>query len=94
MHERALMADVMRKIEEVARLGGATRVLRVDVRLGALSHFTPEHFQEHFDDASRGTIAEGAGVDAVLDGDITAEHARDVVLESVEVELPDPAAVS
>lgn len=93
MHERALMADVVRKIEEVTRLGGATRVLRVGVRLGALSHFTPAHFQEHFDDASRGTIAEGAGVDAVLDGDIAAEHARDVVLESVEVELPDRAAV-
>jgi hydrogenase nickel incorporation protein HypA/HybF len=87
------MVDVMRKIEEVTRLGGATRVLRVSVRLGALSHFTPEHFQEHFDDASRGTIAEGAGVDAVLDEDITAEHARDVVLASVEVELADRAAV-
>lgn len=93
MHERALMADVMRKIEEVTRLGGATRVLRVGIRLGALSHFTPAHFQEHFDDASRGTIAEGACVDAVLDGDIAAENARDVVLESVEVELPDRAAV-
>lgn len=93
MHERALMTDVVRKIEEVTRLGGATRVVRVGVRLGALSHFTPEHFREHFEDASRGTIAEGAGVDAVLDEDVTAEHARDVVLESVEVELPDRAPV-
>ena len=67
MHERALMKDVMRKIEEVARAGGATRVTRVGVRLGALSHFTPEHFREHFVDASRGTIAEGAEVDAVLE---------------------------
>ena len=30
MHERALMADLMRKIEEVTRLGGATRVVRRD----------------------------------------------------------------
>ncbi len=94
MHERALIEDVMRKIEEVAREGGATRVTRVAVRLGALSHFTPEHFREHFADASRGTIAEGAEVDAVLDADITAAHARDVVLESVEVEVPERAAVS
>lgn len=93
MHERALMTDVVRKIEEVTRLGGATRVVRVGVRLGALSHFTPEHFQEHFEDASRGTIAEGAGVDAVLDEDVTAEHARDVVLDCVEIELPDRAPV-
>ena len=93
MHERALMLDVIRKIEEVARDGGAGRVTRVGVRLGALSHFTPEHFREHFEEASRGTIAEGAAVDAVVDGGIADERARDVVIESVEVEGPDRAAM-
>ena len=68
MHERALMTDLMREIEGVARADGATRVTRVSVRLGALSHFTQEHFREHFVDASRGTLAEGAVVDAVLAG--------------------------
>jgi len=86
VHERALMNDVMREIDEVARVGGAVRVTRVGVRLGALSHFTAEHFREHFVDAARGTIAEGAAIDAVLDSDITDARARDVVLESVEVE--------
>lgn len=94
MHERALMIDVMRKIEEVAGTHGATRVSRVAVRLGPLSHFTVEHFREHFVDASRGTIAEGAEVDAVVDDEITGPHARDVVLETVEVELCEPAEVS
>jgi hydrogenase maturation protease len=86
MHERALMRDVMTKIEEVAQAGGAVRVTRVGVRLGALSHFTPAHFRERFDDAAIGTIAQGAEVDAVLDEDIGGPRARDVVLESVEVE--------
>ena len=86
MHERALMQDVMRKIEEVAREDGAARVTRIAVRLGALSHFTPEHFREHFEDASRGTMAEGAQVAATVDQDPAHERARDVVLESVEVE--------
>jgi hydrogenase nickel incorporation protein HypA/HybF len=90
VHERALMADVLRKVEELARADGAERVTRVGVRLGALSHFTPEHFREHFADAAAGTLAEGAGVDAVLDDDAGAARARDVVLESVEVELPEP----
>ncbi len=90
MHERALMTDLMRKIEEVARADGATRVTRVSVRLGALSHFTPEHFREHFVDASRGTLAEGAVVDAVLEDDLEDPRAAGVVLESVEVEVPDP----
>jgi hydrogenase nickel incorporation protein HypA/HybF len=87
MHERALMRDVMARIEALARSEGATRVTKVSVRLGALSHFTPGHFREHFEDAARGTVAEGATVDAELDGDISDRRARDVLLESVEVEV-------
>lgn len=89
MHERALMSDLMREIDSVARAGGAIRVTGVSVRLGALSHFTPEHFRDHFADASRGTLAEGATVEAVLDEDIDDARATGVVLERVEVELPD-----
>ncbi len=86
MHERALMADLVRKLEEVAESEGGGRVVRVEVRLGALSHFTPDHFREHFVDATKGTAAEGAEVDAVLSRDTTAPDAQGVVLESVEVE--------
>ena len=69
---------------------GASRVTRVDVRLGALSHFTPEHFREHFEDASRGTLAEGAAVHAELDSDVPRAPARRASsLESVEVEATD-----
>jgi hydrogenase nickel incorporation protein HypA/HybF len=91
VHEHALMRNVMRRIEEVAAEQGADRVTHVTVRLGALSHFTPEHFREHFVDASRDTIAEGATVDAVVDVDVAADRARDVVIESVEIELAETA---
>ncbi len=93
MHEHALMNDLMREIEGVARSDGASRVTRVSVRLGALSHFTPEHFREHFVDSSRGTLAEGAAVDAVLANDLDDPRAAGVVLESVEVEVPEPEGV-
>lgn len=86
MHEQALMKDVMTKIDEIARAGGALRVTRVGVRLGALSHFTPDRFREHFEDVSRGTIADGATVDARLVDDIGDPLAADVVVESIEVE--------
>jgi hydrogenase nickel incorporation protein HypA/HybF len=86
VHERALMDDVMRKIDAVAHENGAGRVTRIGVRLGALSHFTAEHFREHFVDASRGTIAEGAEVDAVLETNVSDPGAAGVVLESIEVE--------
>lgn len=86
MHERKLMADVLRKVEEVARAEGGARVTRISVRLGALSHFDPEHFREHFDDAATGTLAAGAAVDAVASDDLDAPDAAGVVLVSVEVE--------
>lgn len=86
MHEHTLIRDVMSRIDEIARAEGATRVTRVQVRLGPLSHVTPAHFCEHFEDAAQGTLAEGAIVDAEVVGD----RAHDVVLESVELELPDP----
>ena len=85
MHEKALMDDLMRAILEVAESEGSARVVRIRVRLGALSHFTPEHFREHFVDASLGTAAEGAEVEATLDPDPTTEGAQGVVLESVVV---------
>jgi hydrogenase nickel incorporation protein HypA/HybF len=87
MHERALMRSVLAQVEAVAAAEGAARVTRVSARLGVLSHFTPRHFREHFEDASRGTIAEGAVVDAVVAGGPTDAHAAAVVIESVEVEL-------
>jgi hydrogenase nickel incorporation protein HypA/HybF len=86
VHEQALMRDVVGRVEAVARAERATRVTCVHVRLGALSHFTPEHFGEHFEDAARGTVADGADVVATLEDDITDPLAGDVVLESVEVE--------
>ena len=87
MHERALMEDVVRRLEIIALAEGGERVTRIRVRLGALSHFTPEHFREHFEDATQGTVAEGAEVVAVVDGDTTDPQADGVVVESVELEV-------
>jgi hydrogenase nickel incorporation protein HypA/HybF len=81
------MDDVMRKIEAEVRVEGGARVTRIRVRLGALSHFTEAHFREHFEHASRGTLAEGADVQAELRTDPTEPSAQGVVLESIDLEL-------
>jgi hydrogenase nickel incorporation protein HypA/HybF len=87
VHEKALMDDLIRKLEAEARAEGGRRVTRIRVRLGVLSHFTEAHFREHFEDAARGTVAEGADVEAELRDDPTEPGAQGVVLESVELEL-------
>ena len=86
MHEQALMRDVIGRIVDVAERERASGVTKVSVRLGALSHFTPDHFREHYVDAARGTPAEGAIVEATLDEDITAPSAQGVFVESIELE--------
>ena len=70
MHEHALINDLMRRIARAAEAEDAERVVAVSVWLGALSHMSPEHFPEHFEHASTGTIAEGARLDIAASDDI------------------------
>jgi len=86
MHDRAMMADLMRRILQAADAEGARAVTGISVRLGALSHMTPDHFREHFDEVAAGTIAAGAAVTATVSPDIRDPHAEGVLLENVEVE--------
>jgi hydrogenase nickel incorporation protein HypA/HybF len=86
MHEASLMKSLMTKIEAIARAEEARSVVRVSVWLGALSHMSAEHFAEHFEHSSAGTLAEGAKLSVTISDDIHDEHAQDILLESVEVE--------
>ena len=86
MHEASLMRGLVTKLDELARAEGARRITRVRVRLGALSHFSPEHFREHFEAAVRGGPAEGATLEITAASDPAAPGAQDVELESIDVE--------
>ncbi|MGI9509104.1 MAG: hydrogenase maturation nickel metallochaperone HypA [Geminicoccaceae bacterium] len=86
MHEASLMAGLMRQIEAIAQQEDARKVTKVVVWCGVLSHMTEAHFAEHFDQAARGTLAEGAVLDVTISQDITDERAQDVLLESIDVD--------
>jgi hydrogenase nickel incorporation protein HypA/HybF len=86
MHEFSLMADLLRKIDFVARERQAKRVSSVKIRLGALSHISSEHLRDHFITASRGTLAEGAELNLELASDPADASAQDIWLESVTFE--------
>lgn len=87
MHEATLMTKLMRQIVEVAKAQHAQRVTGVSIWLGALSHFSAEHFAEHFKHASDGTLAEGARLDMTVSDDTQDPDAQGVLLESVEVQV-------
>jgi len=87
MHEMSLMADLIRKVECTAQAQQASKVVCVTVKLGALSHISPDHLREHFAQATRGTLAEGARLQVEVLTDLADLQAQQIVLDSVEVEV-------
>lgn len=85
MHEHSLMNNLMNKILILAEKERAAKVTKVSVKLGALSHMSPEHFKEHFNISSRGTIAENAIIDAEEADDIHDPNAQTILLKSIDV---------
>ncbi len=85
MHEFSLMADLFRKIDSIYHDNGSNKIVGVKVTLGALSHITPDHFAEHFEEFSKGTPAEGAKLDVIQLEDQNDPNAQDILLDSVDV---------
>jgi len=86
MHEHSLTAGLIKKITDIARINGAEKVVRVTVRLGALCHISADHFREHFEEAARGTVADGSDLVIESATDTQDPTAQDILLLSVDVE--------
>jgi hydrogenase nickel incorporation protein HypA/HybF len=58
MHEVSIMAEALRMAVDAAKSAGATRVLKLRLRVGSLSGVVPEAMQFAFDVVCHGTMAE------------------------------------
>jgi hydrogenase nickel incorporation protein HypA/HybF len=86
MHEASLIRNLMRKIDSLAEVENAIRVTTVQIWLGALSHMSAAHFRQHFELASKGTIADGASLEIEESTDIRDPNAQELLLRRIEVE--------
>ena len=86
MHEQSLMNNLMNQIEGLAEEHNGQKITRVKVWLGALSHFTKEHFREHFDVSAKGSRAEGAYLDMELSEDQEDPNAMGVIILEIDVD--------
>jgi hydrogenase nickel incorporation protein HypA/HybF len=95
MHEQALLDDLVRKVEDVARIERLERITRVRVWVGALSHLSCSHLNSEWPRASRGTRAEGSTLETELSTDLDDPRAQSVVLLSLSVDegLPTSGSV-
>lgn len=88
MHERSLIDGLVKRIESVVRAAGAERASVVRVRIGALAGISADHFREHFESETRGTVASGARLEISVSDAVADPTAQSILLESVDVELP------
>jgi hydrogenase nickel incorporation protein HypA/HybF len=86
-HELSLVSGLLARVEEIARSETAASVTKITVRLGALVGCSAEHLRDHFAEASRGTLADGAELAVDVRTDPLDPHAGEVLLDSVEIEL-------
>jgi len=86
MHEEAVLHDLLRKVDEVARANGAPRILRVKLWVGALSHFSATSLRERWTLAVPGTVVEGAQLELEVSEDRSDPRAQGVVLVSLDAE--------
>lgn len=86
MHEFSLIRDLIHKIQLISRDQNGAKVSRVKVKLGALSPISAEHFREHFEEGTRGTVAQGARLEVEVAEDEGDRHAQEILLKSVDIE--------
>lgn len=63
MHEVAIMTEALRMAIDAAKSAGASRVLKLHLRIGSLSGVVPESMRFAFDVVCHGTMAEGASLE-------------------------------
>ncbi|HEY6270472.1 MAG TPA: hydrogenase/urease maturation nickel metallochaperone HypA [Terriglobales bacterium] len=77
------MANLLRRIEAVTEEQDGARLCSVKIKLGALSHISPEHLRDHFLIAVCGTAAEGAELVIEASVDPADPRAQEIWLESL-----------
>lgn len=87
MHETGVIRDLVHRLEAAAHDAGARKVSGVEVWLGALSQMSAEHFREHFETETRGTIAEGALLTVEVSDEIDHPGAQSVMLRSIDLRM-------
>ena len=91
MHEEAMLQDLRRKLVEVANREGVTRMSRVRLWVGALSHVSAEQLRLQWPRVVEGTPAQSATLDVTASRDLEDPRAQGLVLMSIDVEATGKA---
>ncbi len=81
-----MLQDLRRKLVEVAAREGTSRVARVRLWVGALSHISEEQLRRQWPRVVDGTLAYSAALDVTISSDLDDPRAQGLVLLSLDVE--------
>jgi len=90
MHEEALLRDLRRKIQEVARTEGDAPIRRVRLWVGALAHVTPATLRVRWPEVVAGTPAEGGRLEIDVSDDPSDPAAQGIRLVELAVDDGPP----
>jgi hydrogenase nickel incorporation protein HypA/HybF len=90
MHEEALLRDLRRKIQEVARQEGDAPIRRVRLWVGALAHVTPATLRVRWPEVVAGTPAEGGRLEIDVSDDPSDPAAQGIRLVELTVDDGPP----
>lgn len=85
MHEMSLMKDIVAKLDELSEQYKDREIKAISIKLGALSHISPEHFREHFDHACMDKPYKAADLKIEACSDESDPLAQEIVLENIEI---------
>jgi Zn finger protein HypA/HybF involved in hydrogenase expression len=86
MHEEAMLKDLVREAQAVARREGAHRVRRVRLWVGARSHLAGPELRDRWVHAVQGTPLAGAEVEIETSTDPADSKAEKLVLRSLDID--------
>ncbi|MCI4372039.1 MAG: hydrogenase maturation nickel metallochaperone HypA [Thermoplasmata archaeon] len=86
MHEEALLRDLRRKLQEVARVEGDLPIRRVRLWVGALAHVTPTALRLRWPEVVAGTPAEGGRLEIDVSEDTADPDAQGIRLVELTVD--------
>ncbi len=89
MHEEALLRDLRRKVQELAKLEPGAEISRVALWVGALSHVTEETLRSRWPTVVEGTSARTARLEVEVSNDLDDPRASGIVLVELDVRNPD-----
>ncbi|MBI4726090.1 hydrogenase maturation nickel metallochaperone HypA [candidate division TA06 bacterium] len=85
MHELAITQSLFKIVLEQAQKAGATKVTRINLKIGRLTGYVPEAVEMNFNLLASGTMAEGAGLK--IEWAPVKVHCRDCQKESERQDL-------